>query len=219
MDISTRRQFKYQISNLFILVMLMMSYVVITSCQQTARDDILSGNFGTIEKKAVTILSPDGNSKHSTYENLNILWTSRTGVLKYTFQLASDSDFNKLVIDKETTDTNYTIRSSDLTAGQSLSTGKFFIRVIFTVDDVKYTSESRALYFYGNNEYYVNAAYTGSEQFGTKDEPFTSINDAMSLADFMKDSDAEAAAMSSTEALISHQSLVLIMMVLLEQQV
>lgn len=177
---------------LIVIMSILIVSAVLTGCAQNSRENLISGDFGTIEKKAVTLLSPEDKARKRSSEKLNFLWTSRTGVIKYTFQLASDADFNDVIVDKELTETDYTFNTSDLKSGDSINPGRYYFRVSFKAGDSEYVSQTRTVFVYDDN-LYVNGSYSGSEKNGLQDTPYTSITDALNAADVIRGGNADTA--------------------------
>ena len=69
------------------------------TCAKTSREDLLSGNFGTVDATPPQIISPKSESKITPDANgqmkATLTWGSKVGALRYTLEIALDSNFSQ----------------------------------------------------------------------------------------------------------------------------
>jgi hypothetical protein len=68
-------------------------FIPILGCGQLAREDLLQGNFGTVDKSPPKAITPDDFRVKTLSSALS--WSATAGASRYTIDIAQDTDFTQ----------------------------------------------------------------------------------------------------------------------------
>lgn len=155
---------------------------------KTTTDTLLAADFLANGQPAIDLLSPTENQQVAV-ASPKFSWSSR-GVSTYLLQVATDSDFANLIIDKEVNGTTYSVQTNDLQGIPSLTTATYYWRV--SIAKIKNNLQSSVGTFFlialpasGSGDagtIYVDVNSNVSAQLGSKEFPFKGIQAAIEFA-------------------------------------
>lgn len=169
------------------------SFCTLTGCQNRANTaELLEANFVASGKTAIDLLSPTQDqqvaSAHPTFS-----WGDR-GAGLYTLEIASDANFQNMVLKKSVKDTQYTLANADLSGVSALTTNSYHWRV--KIANVSNNLQSKTGTFFlvampsgGSGSagvLYVNTASSSSVEIGSKEKPYKRIQAAIANADALR---------------------------------
>lgn len=170
-----------------------LSAIACISCSgNTTTSELLEANFLTKSLAPIDLLSPTPDQQVAT-ANPTLTFSSR-GVSLYTIQVATNSNFTNLILNKDISTTSYTIANGDLVGTSNLTTGTYYWRVM--IPKVSYNLQSKTQAFFliaipasgsgSAGALYVDAASTSSLQVGSKEAPYKKIQAAISAGDALR---------------------------------
>ena len=161
-----------------------MSFFVLVQCNGTTTQQLLDGDFIATNSKRIVLVSPL-SGQLIVAQSQTFLWTSINGAGKYQIQIAKDSQFAQIVLDRIVTENYFTLSSADTSV--QLASGNYHWRV--RVAYLKNNLESEALAFgflpvaaNGGFTLYVNGASAVTPLQGTQTNPYTTISGAIAGA-------------------------------------
>lgn len=167
-------------------------FVGIFSCTSTTTQELLDGNFLTNGQAAIDLLSPTQDQQIAS-ANPTLTWSSRNAGA-YTVQMATDSGFSSMVLNKDVNGTSYSVKNADLLNISTLTTKTYYWRV--KVAKIRNNLQSKTGSFLllafpenGNGSagiMYVDVNSSASLQIGSKEAPYKSIQTGISGANALR---------------------------------
>lgn len=173
------------------LTIFLIIFILTVSCGNTYRDDLLNGNFGTIDKSSPGLLNPQNET---TVINKNLspfLWTNKTGIIKYKIQIAEDENFKNIILDKIISDSLYQLNVYDLKGITELEAIQYFWRVASINGEEEIFSETNNFYVLDENIVYADSNSVKTFQNGSKSAPFKTIQTAIANAEARRNYDKD----------------------------
>lgn len=169
------------------------SFCTLTGCQNRANTaELLEANFVASGKTAIDLLSPTQDQQVAS-SNPTFSWGDR-GAGLYTLEIASDANFQNMVLKKSVNDTQYTLANADLSGVSALTTNSYHWRV--KIANVSNNLQSKTGTFFlvampsgGSGSagvLYVNTASSSSVEIGSKEKPYKRIQAAIANADALR---------------------------------
>lgn len=78
------------------MIFLVISIILLFSCSNTARDNLLSGQFGSVDSNPPELISPVDDEKVNSLST-TLVWASKQGATRYTVEVARDADFSQMM--------------------------------------------------------------------------------------------------------------------------
>jgi len=166
--------------NAFILLALLL-----TSCVTSSTPGLLNLDF-LGSGKNIKLLSPANGE--SVTANPVLVWTTSSGLSKFRVQIATESSFSNLVVDKPVRGASFSISSGDTLSGKELEPVTHYWRV--SIENGGETSTSYAMEVVTARKIYVSASTASTNPAGSKTNPFKTITAAMTYADGIRNADA-----------------------------
>lgn len=143
---------------------------LLAACGNTSRDDILNGRFlsdEAIDRRPVQLLHPADKSISDT--EITLTWRLNTGITDYKLYIADNENFTGADI--------YSVKGNTFDF-KAESSKTHFWKVTTGIEN----SEPKTRSFYPLDAVYVNNSSTASNETGSINEPFKSINKGIELA-------------------------------------
>lgn len=167
------------------LILLFAAWGLSLNCGNLMRENLLSGNFGTVDNNAPLIVAPE-NGGIETGLTTTLIWGKTAGAMSYTIEIATDQDFINAVagspfkIEPE----NYKLATSLSLDSSQLSEGQYYWRVRSDkTDPGKYAEASfymfdDAVYLYCPQTE-TSCTDNNTDHDGSRDKPYHSFTKAM----------------------------------------
>jgi len=169
--------------------------VLACSGNQADTGTLLAGNFATKGQLPIALVNPGVDAVVAS-TNASFSWSER--VPQYQIEIARDTAFNQVLVNKFTTSPNYVLNTADLKTGASLVSGVHYWRVRIPYVQNDLLSKTGSFYLQivpeaGSGNFakiFVNKNSTNTLQNGGTGAPYKSIQTAIVAANALRNSDS-----------------------------
>jgi hypothetical protein len=157
---------------------------LLVQCNGTTTQQLLDGDFIATNSKRIVLVSPL-SGQLIVAQSQTFLWTSINGAGKYQIQIAKDSAFDQVVLDRIVTENYFTLSSTDTTAQLASSNYHWRVRVAYLKNNLEsdvFTFGFLPVAADGGFTLYVNGASAVTPLQGTQTNPYTTISGAVAAA-------------------------------------
>lgn len=155
--------------------------LVLAVCKGVNTDEYLRGDFiQSSGQNPATLISPPDEAIISLTKEFS--WTKQEGARNYRIEFSTSTDFSSPVLRTTVTNSKYTINTADLIGVSSLESRTYYWRVITAYSAKEEISSVFKFSLLDAEIIYVDAAFSGSSQAGTRSNPYKRILDGLQAA-------------------------------------